>query len=370
LFEGDGCDRIRSRFGINTFESSYKTTSIKLANELSYILKTRFDVFSSIHHGISKERFIEGRKLLDSDYYNVEVYGKNNLDKLFDNYNKSAAYANCLTGKYSGNKGENFIEVKSIIDAGKQDVYDITLDDKSNHIFTLQYGIKTHNCGGGEATEHPQFVDILKYCRSRDIVPNFTTKSTKWLQDDAKANAIMGLCGSFAYSISTAQEAIDFTDLFSAKYEASNWKYNAEYSFNYALGTADREELKKIFAHCLTHHITINVLGYKSSGRANSFIPYDNSKWLDDVVKVYKQLYTKARGEKYIKLGVDTMAAKQYEAKLKAKKISDIFYDTEEGKFSMYIDAVAGLVGKSSYGNLELFVRNYNNKLCDYFKKY
>jgi hypothetical protein len=190
------------------------------------------------------------------------------------------------------------------------------------------------------------------------------------LENDLIVDSIIDLAGSFAYSVSTAKEAEDFNQLFLSKYELKNWPYGTTYSFNYALGVATRKEFKSLVEVCMLENRTLNILGYKSGGRSSGFIPHDNSQWLEDVVEVYKKLNPGQRGEKYIKLGVDTMVAKQYESKIKAKKISEVLYDVVEGKFSMYIDAVNGLVGPSSYSNLELLYMNASTSIKDYFVKY
>lgn len=358
MFEGDGCDRVRNQFNISTFMSSYKTASLILANELAYLLKTRFDAFSSVYEGINKKRFIGERELPVTKYYQIEIYGKNNLEKVFNNYNSSKEYKQCLTSKYSANKGDNFIVVKDIKEIGNQKVYDITLDNNSNHIFTLQYGIKTHNCGGGEPTSHPQFIDILKMCKDRLIVPNFTTKSVDWLSDDKMLDAVNNFAGSFAYSVQSLKEAKDFND-------RAEELVARKYSFNYVLGTASQDELNKILNYCFDNCISINILGFKNGGRSQKFKQHDNSKWIDNVLKLSKS--------KYAKIGIDTLTSKNFEKQLKEKGVSDIFYDTEDGKFSCYIDVVNGLIGPSSYGKLEVLYNDgikISNSIIKYFNKY
>ena len=55
--------------------------------------------------------------------------------------------------------------------------------------------------GGGEPTEHPQLIQILKRTRDRGIVPNLTTNGLA--VSDEHINAFRKLCGAVAVSTST-----------------------------------------------------------------------------------------------------------------------------------------------------------------------
>jgi hypothetical protein len=178
MFDGDGCYRkkIDKRNNKSYFSLSYKTASKILANELVHILSVYFNIKSSIYHGINKERFIEGRKLAPTDYFMIDIYGKESINKLFPDYFESDPdYKKVNTRKYSNKKPEDYIIIKEIVDVGDKDVVDITLEADSSHLFTISHGVITHNCGGGEPTSHPDFVDFMKAVDDLGIVPNYTT---------------------------------------------------------------------------------------------------------------------------------------------------------------------------------------------------
>ena len=78
------------------------------------------------------------------------------------------------------------------------------------------------------------------------------------------------------------------------------------------------------------------LLGYKEQGRAKKR-PFEHKEWLN-IVK-----------EGQCRTGIDTLFAQQYESDLKDSGISDRLYYLEEGKHSLYIDAVKRTYGKSSY---------------------
>lgn len=52
---------------------NYKTSSRNIANQLQALLAIKFGIKSTIHHGVNKERYIKGRLLPKSDYYNVGI---------------------------------------------------------------------------------------------------------------------------------------------------------------------------------------------------------------------------------------------------------------------------------------------------------
>lgn len=207
--------------------------------------------------------------------------------------------------------------------------------------------------GGGEPTEHPNFVDILVLCRKLGVVPNFSTKSNKWLKDIGMFKAIQDNVGSFAYSVNSVQEAKDFYNV----YNNIDDGYRDRLTFNYAIGTATNKEIKKLIDFCYEYGIRLTLLGFKRVGRGTTFAPYNNDNWLN-----------MCKGT----VGIDTVLAKEYESRLKQKGISDVLYDTEDGKFSMYIDAVKGLIGPSSYQQTEVLYNNdiLSKTLLKYFKRY
>jgi hypothetical protein len=180
MFDGDGSYRRRvdHRNGRVYFSATYKTSSKILAYELIDILYRRFGVYASLNYGINKIRFIDDRILKETDYYMIDIYGKDNINPIFEekfndlfsDYNSQEASI------YSGNKYNNYIKIKEIIsDNIIGEVYDISLESDSSHLFSLSHGVITHNCGGGEPTLHYQFHDVMKMTRSFDIAPNYTT---------------------------------------------------------------------------------------------------------------------------------------------------------------------------------------------------
>jgi hypothetical protein len=172
LFDGDGCYRERYNNKKYYYTASYKTASKRLAYELVDILHKFFNIKASLYSGFNKVRKIGDRMLPKTEYYQVEIYGEKNLNILF-NEEFSKLYKNFGKKLYSNNK--NYIKILSIEEIGNKEVFDITLENDSSHLFTISHNIVTHNCGGGEPTLHPDFTEIMKLTREHGISPNYTT---------------------------------------------------------------------------------------------------------------------------------------------------------------------------------------------------
>lgn len=196
MFDGDGCYRTRKVKG-NIYRCvCYKTSSYRLANEIIYLLATRFGIQASLYCGESKKRYIGKREISKTKYYSVEIYGKDNIKKIFNTRVKN--FYNVGKSKYSHRKPVNFIKINEIKDCKNDNVYDIYLEKSSNHLFTLDRGVITHNCGGGNPNEHPDFVNLLKEIRDLGIIPNYTSNGMGLTNEIL--NATKKYCGGIALS--------------------------------------------------------------------------------------------------------------------------------------------------------------------------
>jgi hypothetical protein len=193
--------------------------------------------------------------------------------------------------------------------------------------------------GGGEPTLHPDFVDILRTFRRNGIVPNFTTKSISWLNDHPKRQEILKVAGAFALSIVSAQEVVLLADL-RDQYGIPARQINAQY----VMGTSDMVEFEQILKTAVEKKLRLTLLGYKTNGRGDQFEPKDYSDW----TTILKTVNEEAKG--YFQIGIDTALARDYQGQLADLGVPKWCYEVEEGKFSMYVDAVTSKVAKSSYG--------------------
>ena len=208
--------------------------------------------------------------------------------------------------------------------------------------------------GGGEPTLHPNFVEILQVFRDNNIIPNFTTKNLGWLKDEDQREAIFSLMGGFAYSIDTIEDIKNLEAAFEEVIrrekdaegkEEDDWHYRRKlpyYSVQHVVGA--NENIKEILEYCRSKDIRLVLLGYKTDGRGDSFKPLISAK------EAYEQVIEWRETQRWYRIGIDTVLAQQWEEMLHGQ-VFEVFWTTQEGAFSMYIDAVEKTASSCSYGN-------------------
>lgn len=212
--------------------------------------------------------------------------------------------------------------------------------------------------GGGETTLHPKFVEILKIFKSKNIVPNFTTKNLNLLRQ-SNANEIIKHCGAMAYSVQSVDDMmkvktsyIDFENRNKIGISAHSYlsydmaaPWSPKITFQIVMGVMSQEEFQKMIYLAMDFGARVTLLGYKENGRGSSFAPYDYSNWLDFIQKIKK--------DQSITISIDTALATEFEKELLEKNIDTRTFHTNEGAFSVYIDAVKMKFYPSSYVGLE-----------------
>jgi len=193
--------------------------------------------------------------------------------------------------------------------------------------------------GGGEPTLHPDFVRILEWFREAHVVPNFTTRNLDWLRNHRRRQQILKLAGAFAYSITTPKEIDELASLQDV-YGIPDEQIGCQY----VMGSTPLYYFEKILERAASREMRITLLGYKTNGRGKQFEPSDYKSWLTVLKKVHDSFRWGPR------IGIDTALARDYQGQLADMGIPRWSYEIEEGKFSMYVDAVAKKVAKASYG--------------------
>lgn len=216
--------------------------------------------------------------------------------------------------------------------------------------------------GGGEPTDHPEFYKILRYL-SR-CVPSvaFTTKSLRWYKNFKTIGAVRRYVSAYAHSVDDAKEMREVWTVASRAFESfhlpGTYVSFPSVNIQYILDAHLLDTLYRIldsYLDCEPYTKKENVripgnlvlLGYKSSGRGGQ-APYHNRGWLQGVLDYYRKA-ERERKWGLPSLGIDTLLARQYLDELKAAKISTSLYYLDEGKYSMYIDAVRDTFAPSSY---------------------
>ena len=201
--------------------------------------------------------------------------------------------------------------------------------------------------GGGEPTLHPKFLDILKSFRYQNIIPNFTTKNLGWLKDEKLSSQILETCGAFAYSVHDRKDVAQLNDLWEAKKKSNNKLSNSKISVQYVLESGG--DLYGVLDEAKKHYIRVTLLGFKTTGFGKDF-PTVPENWIETVQKVQKE-------NGWLRLGVDTAIIQKYGNRIKKElSVREELMTAEEGKFSMYIDAVSQRMAPSSYCDEGLYV--------------
>lgn len=191
--------------------------------------------------------------------------------------------------------------------------------------------------GGGETTAHPRFVELLQAFRSAGVVPNFTTKKPAAVR--RLWPAIGDLIGGFAYSAETAGQV-------RAAAKAMRDIPAEKVSLHYVMGLGPREHFEEYLRAAHEAGYRVTLLGYKLTGRGKEVIPFPYGWWMEAVSKLIAEGTCPS-------LSIDTPLAKEYDGLMPVRRE---LYHCEEGKYSLYIDAVALTMGASSFDEKEELV--------------
>lgn len=222
--------------------------------------------------------------------------------------------------------------------------------------------------GGGEPMAHPNFREILEYCRSKGIVPNFTTRNYKALttQDFEQYS---DLCGSVGVSIATPDDVAELM-----KYDDLILAEKRKLSLQVAMGAQSPGDFASMLA-LLEETKSFKgmiMLGYKDTGRGHRA---KGNRWYepdrvdgDDPIRMYKTFLERRReANRYgysMPLSMDTEMVRATESLLLKHGVRAELYMKNEGRVSCYIDAVAMRIAPSSYCD-ESWYRDYNLNVMD-----
>jgi len=226
--------------------------------------------------------------------------------------------------------------------------------------------------GGGEPTLHPKFNLFIQSLYNAGIQPNFTTRNLAFFKKEENLKLIQGTGAKFAVSVDTlkaAKEAVEQLEasLFIREIAdgikvpqgiSSYCRDQNPYTLQVILGS-DVEAVVDILLYASTKSINVTLLGYKTTGRGaidlkvkGTTIKKLQSAYAKEFSTRIEQLLDQYKFR--ISIGVDTLAIEQLPF-LKGDKYR-YQVTAAEGKFSMYIDAVANVMGSSSYVEPEAYV--------------
>lgn len=313
-------------------------------------LKPAFRVDHSNHDYVAK---------YDNEYQYWTLFDRNTGFKMRCILNENGEQR--YTPKRSSTPDLVDVSVTNFCNSGCQFCYmGSTKDGNHAELAELQHIISTlshHETfeiafGGGEPTQYPDFIELLKYTRSKHIVPNFTTKNLEWLKNNI--GDIAHTIGSCAVSVQHATE-IKRIKTITDFYSLSKDKICAQI----VVGAYESYIFESIVKECIEHQVPLTLLGFKTTGRGQTYKKKPCDDWFDIVKKHIKN-------QSYYKIGIDTALVQQYEDLLKKEGVPDWLYHKDEGKFSWYVNAADKTMGKSSYDQ----TTPYKHFASDFIKAY
>ncbi len=187
--------------------------------------------------------------------------------------------------------------------------------------------------GGGEPTEHPNFLEILKYSKELGFVVGFTTKNYKL----KNIKELSEYCHTIAFSCNTVSDVDKVRTLLEKNYIRSK-----VYIQN-ILGLHSLDQLAEFLEECKKSYLTqkVNLLGYKEFGFGNN----QSSKNVEGWIQLAKTHSNK------LQIGIDSIVVKKYKDELISAGVDYRTLVGEEGKFSCYIDCVKNTISASSFTN-------------------
>jgi hypothetical protein len=201
--------------------------------------------------------------------------------------------------------------------------------------------------GGGEPTSHPEFARILHYAKSKNVIPNFTTLSNKWLANEDIVKAVCETVGGIGVSCSNPKSLALVEEIKTKLMDNRGWGVSV--MAQHVVGAQPLRVTADFMNAAMEKHIPVLLLGYKTVGFGGNYTRHD----VDDA-DVFLQLALKDYAKESRRtLSVDTSLLDQYPSMLQAIGAPASLASSPEGKFSCYIDAVANTMGASSYVELD-----------------
>lgn len=332
LFDGDGCYRSRSLKGNWFYSASLKTVSRKLAYEVTFLLAKHFGVYASITHGMSPQRYIDDRVLEPSEYYMVEIYGLEDLNKVFPLKYKKVA------GNTQTHKKTKFRKLEPLTGGKNQTLYDITLDEGS-HVFPVNGYVLTHNCGGGNIFEHPDLVSFLKRLKEKQVIPNITVNQIHFKKNMGLLHDLVDHKLVYGVGVSLNDPSPEFIN------KIKEFPNAVVHTINGVLTPWQMEKL-------MGNDLKVLILGYKNLRRGTTYLETHKANIASNQAFLEHNLSQLLSGVKV--LSFDNLAIEQLHVK---EKISpekwEEFYAGDDGTNTFYIDMVERKFARSSTAPLD-----------------
>ena len=263
----------------------------------------------------------------------VAEYTKSTVPELVDlKLSDYCAYgcAFCYQGSTKQGKHGELQNVKKILDAlAKMQVFEVAL-------------------GGGEPTHYPHLREVLQYAHDLGIVPNFTTFGVDWLQNAELVKTVQQTVGAIGVSVHDADQLAKIAKIEQVLNGNRGWgDRRVKVTAQHVVGSVDMDTTAQLLDACWDKGVDLLLLGYKHVGFGAHQTPHDLTG-LNTLLKLRRDRRPHWNA-KISMLGVDTAFVQQFGDLLDELEIPKVLMTSEEGKFSMYVDAVTMMQGPSSY---------------------
>jgi hypothetical protein len=184
--------------------------------------------------------------------------------------------------------------------------------------------------GGGEPASHPQLKEVVDAFLAGGMTVGITTHDLPRLVDAGVLEKVSAVGVSVKY-------APDVLDAFRGLPKVLVNERRARVHI-----IAEAPGASECIQQAAGVHLPILLLGAKRVGRGAEYDYWDTRrKWLDQLGR--------SRKDGHVELAVDTAFAKRYTDVLSLLHVPKALYTTNEGRFSMFVDAVTGKAGPCSY---------------------
>jgi hypothetical protein len=260
-----------------------------------------------------------GTKIRTSFYDGANVE-KSEVPELVDLKITQYCESNCqFCYQGSNNKGKH---------ANINDINDIIMSLSNLKVFEIAIG-------GGEPTQHPDFISIIKLIARFNIKPNFSTRNIEWVINHY--NDIADSIGAIGISIN---HSYGLKDILCKLNNLSKLKFMLQI----VVGSCSERELTELLKIAEVFEIPVLLLGWKynNKGKTGPIHKVDLEKVLNSF---YVTKYWEGPS-----ISFDTVLVEQHLDWL-SKHSHEFFFTKREGAHSMYIDAVKLKMAKSSFVN-------------------
>lgn len=211
--------------------------------------------------------------------------------------------------------------------------------------------------GGGEPTEHPDFMAILSMIRAYGPKPSFSTGTMDWLGNEAFVNCIRKTCGAVAFSTNSVEEACRwFEESESLSCDPLDYTKGAQIAIHYTLGLNPVEDLgtflQGVSGHFSNGYMSgrLVLLNWKECGRAGK-APYSTDGWCEVLRSALRGMsvmdsLTLRDDSFFDSIAVDSFLIPDVVDNL--KEVHPVLCGRDDGHFSFYYDAVKNVYAAHS----------------------